>query len=244
MEISEVLKSYPRERPPLTPAHEAVFKREYKLNRQGEKVVESLSQKVEEWMHRKVAQSQKGPILELGAGTLNHLKFEDTSAGYDVVEPFEELYIDSPEYSKIRSFYSSQADIPETNKYKRIISVAVLEHMIDLPYEIALSGLKLEEGGIYQAGIPSEGGFLWWLGWRCTTGISYYLRNKLDYGVVMRHEHVSSAKEILILINYFFEDVKLTRFPFPHHHGSLYVFVEATSPRIDVCEQYLRNRPV
>ena len=44
-------------------------------------------------------------ILELGAGNLNHLKYERDFHIYDIVEPFRELYKDSPELKKIRYKY-------------------------------------------------------------------------------------------------------------------------------------------
>ena len=58
-----------------------------------------------------------------------------------------------------------------------------------------MAALRLEADGVFQAGIPSEGGFLWGIAWRLSTGISYYLRTGLGYGVVMRHEHIDSAFE-------------------------------------------------
>ena len=50
-----------------------------------------------------------------------------------------------------------------------------------------------------QACIPSEGGAFWWLSWRLSTGMSYYIRTGLDYGVAMRHEHVNTAPEIVAI---------------------------------------------
>ena len=131
---------------------------------------------------------------------------------------------------------SAQAEQPT---YARIISVAVLEHMTSLPLELARSGLLLKSEGLFQAGIPSEGGFLWWLGWRCTTGISYWVRNHLDYGVVMRHEHVNTESEILALIHHLFGYVKVTRFPLPHEHLSLFAYIEARMPNRAECERFL-----
>ncbi len=50
-------------------------------------------------MHRKIAEDVRETedrcTLEIGAGTLNQLKHEN-SRPYDVVEPFRELYMNSP----------------------------------------------------------------------------------------------------------------------------------------------------
>ena len=74
---------------------------------------------MERWMHRKVAEDIKPDseksTLEIGAGTLNHLVYESISK-YDIVEPFKELYIDSPELKKINTFYCDIAEI-ENKKY-------------------------------------------------------------------------------------------------------------------------------
>lgn len=241
IELERLLASYPRERPPLSAAHERVYEQEYKLNRRGERAIEGLAKKLEGWMHQQVARHRDAPVLEVGAGTLNHLPFEPAVQPYDIVEPFKALYEDSPLLSRVRSAFDSQADIPEGRRYRRIVSVAVLEHMTDLPRELARSGLALEDGGVFQAGFPSEGGLLWWLGWRFTTGMTYYLRTKLDYGVLMRHEHVNQAPEILSLVRYFFEDVAAKRFPLPHHQLSLYVYIEARHPLRDRCHLVLNR---
>jgi hypothetical protein len=239
--IEELLSSFPRNRPPLTDAHEQIFAAEYRLNRQGDAVVEGLAKRLEGWMHRCVAKySGPNPTLELGAGTLNHLEYETIIECYDIVEPFVELFSTRPLRNRLRHVYHDQSEIPLRPTYARIISIAVLEHMTSLPLELARSGLLLKPEGLFQAGIPSEGGFLWWLGWRCTTGISYWMRNHIDYGVIMRHEHVNTASEILALIHHFFGDVKLTRFPLPHKHLSLYAYIEARIPNRAECERFLR----
>ncbi len=233
-DIQSLLASYPRVRPALTPEHTAIFEKEYKLNREGERVVEGMAKKLEGWMHHHIA-AHSSSTLELGAGTLNHLKFEEKIAGYDIVEPFTELYQGSNRLKQVEAVYDNLSDVPMDKKYSRIISIAVLEHMTNLPYELALSCQHLKEGGVFQAGIPSEGGLMWWLGWRCTTGISFWLRNRLDYGVLMRHEHVNTAPEIIKLVKYFFADVKVRRFPTPLHSMSLYAYIEARNPIYERC---------
>ena len=104
---------------------------------------------------------------------------------------------------------------------------------------MALAALKLKSGGVMQAGIPSQGGFLWWLGWRCTTGISYWLRTRLDYGQIMRHEHVNTAPEILAVVGHIFSDVRVRRFPLPFHMLSLYAYLEAREPDLARCAAIL-----
>lgn len=237
--VEAILGSYPRTRSPLTPAHEKVYAEQYKINRTGATAVDGIAQKLEEWMHRRVAAVPGGPVLELGAGTLNQMRYEREGLAYDVVEPFRELYEGRPEAARVRDFYDYTQDVPADRRYQRITSVAVLEHLPDLPSDVARSALLLADTGVFQAGIPSEGGLLWWMGWRFATGIGYYLRTGLDYGVLMRHEHVNDAKTILAVVGHFFEQVRVSRFPTPVHQLSFYTYLEARKPRRDVAQGFL-----
>ena len=125
-------------------------------------------------------------------------------------------------------------------QYHRIISIAVLEHLTDLPGVVARSARLLAPAGHLKAAIPSEGGILWSLGWRGTTAIAYRLRTGLPYAPVMRHEHLNTAQEITSVVRYFFSDVRLRRFPLPIHHLSFYTALDATGPRLDRCQEFAR----
>jgi hypothetical protein len=206
----------------------------------GSTCVTGLASKAESWMHRKIAKRKTGGrILELGAGTLNHIPYEKGFNVYDFVEPFTELWSDSAMLSATTAQYSDIRDVPPGNRYDRILSVAVLEHLTDLPDIVSRSALLLDSSGSFQAGIPAEGGLLWGLAWRCVTGPAYRLRTGLDYSALMRHEHVNTAREILAVIGYFFENVRTWSFPVPHLHLSFYICLEATGPRVDLCRRRL-----
>ena len=62
--------------------------------------------------------------LEIGAGTLNQLKYEQSSH-YDIVEPFSELYKISI-YHTNKNIYNDIDEIDISQKYDRITSVATL----------------------------------------------------------------------------------------------------------------------
>jgi SAM-dependent methyltransferase len=190
-------------------------------------------------MHRHVAASVAGGnLLEIGAGNLNHVPYLPDSCTCDVIEPFKELWEDSPYRLQVRRIYSDLQDVPQNARYDCIFSVAVLEHLSDLPFILARSGLLLRSGGKFEAGFPSEGGLLWGLAWRLTTGIDYRLRRGLNYGDVMRHEHLNTAREILRLIDFFYEQVEIRRFPTPLIHLSFYTTIIACRPRIDRCRSF------
>ncbi len=241
--VHTLLRSYPRRRPPLSPRHEAIYVREYQLNRAGGSPLIRIVNALEGWMHRTISAShQSGTILEIGAGTLNHVPFEPHATSYDVVEPFTDLWRASPLRERVISFYPDLSAVPVTKRYDYILSVAVMEHLTDLPWVTARSGLLLSDHGRFQAAIPSEGGFLWGVSWRSTTGVAYRLRTGLDYGNVMHHEHINTAKEIIAVIRYFFEDVLVSRFPLPFQHFSFYTAINAATPRRDACLRFCDSR--
>jgi hypothetical protein len=196
-------------------------------------------------MHKKVAEDVKAGLqkstLEIGAGTLNQLPYEPRSTPYDIVEPFRELYTSSPNLDRVRSIYHDIFEIPAAARYERIISVAVLEHICDLPEVVAQSGLLLADGGQFRAGIPSEGTMLWRLAWKTTTALEFRLRYNLDYEVLMKHEHVNSAREIEDVLRYFFSEVEESVFGLAKS-VSFYQFYACAKPRVDECLGYLRSK--
>ena len=236
--VEELLATYPRVRPELPQAQRASYLEHYRANRSGERGLSRVVMKLEGWMHRRVAEGVTGSsLLEIGAGNLNHVAYHPNVRVYDAVEPFRELWEDSPYRARVRRIYSDLAEIPEAHRYECIVSIAVLEHLTTLPVILARSGLLLREGGSFRAGFPSEGGLAWGLAWRLTTGLEYRLKRGLDYGALMRHEHVNNAREILSLLGYFYKRVDVSRFPFPFADLSFYTVAIARGPRIERCAE-------
>ncbi len=237
-----LLKSYPRKRPTLSPAHQAIYVRHHRTSRLGQDPVRAAVLRLESWMHRQVASGEhpgSQNILEIGAGSLNHVPYEPRWNRYDVVEPFRELYEDSPQRQRVTTIYRDIREVPAANRYDRVLSIAVLEHLTDLPEVVARSALLLAQKGIFQSGIPSEGGFLWGTVWRCTTGLFFRLRTGLRYKDLMRYEHVNDADEILAVLRHFFAFVTVRRFPSPFRHLSFYTYAEASRPQSDTCAAFL-----
>lgn len=239
-----LLSRFPKARPGLPPAFQAIYAAQYKENREGESTAASLSQRLESWMHRKVAadvaDGRPRATLELGAGTLNQLPYEPASAPYDVVEPFRALFEDSPRRARVRDVFADLSEVPLDRRYERITSIAALEHICELPPVLARSARLLTPDGVFRAAIPAEGGFLWRMGWTFTTGLEFRLRHGLDYGVMMRHEHVNTAAEIEALVKAMFAEVSIASFGLGRQL-SLYRFIEARRPRLDVAEAWARR---
>lgn len=114
MEIEDLLKTYPRKRKSLPQQYKDIYAQHYAENRKGKTKVSNLSRKMEYWMHRKIAESsaRNQRTLEIGAGTLNQLDFEQTDL-YDIVEPYKELFQNSPSLKYVRNIYSDISEIGE-----------------------------------------------------------------------------------------------------------------------------------
>ena len=198
-------------------------------------------------MHKKVAEgvvdAPPQATLEIGAGNLNQLPYEPHSQPYDIIEPFRELYEASPHRGRVRNIYDDVSEVPAENRYQRITSVAVLEHVCNLPEVVARSALLLAEGGSFRAGIPSEGTILWRLGWQMTTALDFRARYHLDYKVLMQYEHVNTAREIEDVLRYFFSETRASVFGLMRAL-SFYQFFACSNPRLDRCRDYLATTRV
>jgi hypothetical protein len=242
-----MFEQYPKTRPSLSPEIAEVYARQYRSNRQGDTAASSASQSLEAWMHRQVARDvilnpgMKASTLEIGAGTLNQLPHEPDVGPYDIVEPFDELFEDVLSTTRIRHAWHDVSCVPPDARYDRITSIATFEHVCNLPEVVATCGILLAPGGQLRVGIPSEGTPLWTLGWRMTTGLEFRLRHGLDYGELMRHEHVNTAREVTEVLAHFFGRVNCTAFGLSRAI-SLYQFCECSAPVVARCQDYLQSR--
>lgn len=240
-----LLARYPKARPPLPDQIARIYAVQYKENREGRSTASRLSQWMESWLHQQVANDVRADsapksTLELGAGTLNQLAHEPVSREYDIVEPFQELFAGSPVLSRIGHAYADIREVPIHQRYDRITSVATLEHICDLPEVIARSVLLLHPDGVFRAAIPSEGTLLWTLGWKLTTGLEFRWRHGLDYGLLMRHEHVNTAWEIEAVLRVFFSDVRVKVFGVSRSL-SLYQFLECRDASRERATEFLSS---
>lgn len=235
--------AYPKKRPELPQEFKEIYAQHYKKNREGNTSATSVSKRMEAWMHKKVARDVQYDsnrcTLEIGAGTLNQLEYENPEP-YDIVEPFTQLFKDSKNFCKIRSTYSDIDNIDLSLKYDRITSIATFEHIENLPHVVAKSALLLKDKGCLRVAIPNEGTFLWKLGYMLTTGIEFRILYGLNYEVLMRHEHINTASEIENVISYFYKDIKREVFGI-HKNFGFYRFYQCTNPNIDRANNYLQG---
>ena len=240
---ASILDKFPKNRPELPIDIKNIYDKYYRTNRDGSTKATGLAQKMEQWMHHKVASDvtsglQDNTTLEIGAGTLNHLPYEKTVKIYDVVEPFEPLFENSPNIYRLRTRYKDITDVPTGLMYDRILSIAAFEHICNLPELVARATLLLKNEGCLRIAIPSEGSLLWYLGWRFTTGLEFFIKYKLNYAKLMQFEHVNSWREIKAVLDYFFSEISSKSFG-PTPNLSFYQFYECRLPNKKLAKEYL-----
>lgn len=236
-----MFENYPKVRTKLPLEFQEIYSEHYKNNREGGTSASSVAQKMEAWLHHKVAKDLKDgknrSTLEIGAGTLNQLMYENT-APYDIIEPFHELFINSKFKNRVNKVYNDIDEISELNKYDRITSIATFEHITDLPKVVAKSCILLNEHGTLRVSIPNEGTILWKMGYKFTTGVEFKLKYGLDYSILMNYEHVNTADEIEQVLKYFYGKVKCSCFGL-NRTFAFYRFYECSNPRIESAKEYL-----
>lgn len=242
MAQSTILDKFPKKRIELPAAFQKIYNQHYLINREGKSATTSLSQKLESWMHKKVAEdviaNKNLSTLEIGAGTLNQLKYEPAQKAYDIVEPFTELFEGSPLLHHVRTVYK---DINEINnvKYYRITTIATFEHIMDLPFVVAKAALLLNEKGHLRVSIPNEGTIMWRLGTE-VTGFEFKKKYGLDYQILMQYEHVNTADDIEQVLDYFFEKTTCSVFGLSKSLA-FYRFYDCSVPRMKNVSNYFNK---
>ena len=223
--IINIINKYPKTRPKLPNPLKKIFNQYYLINRKN-----FLSQLSEKWLHLSIDdRMRKNKTLELGAGTLNHLKYE-VQKEYDIVEPKSFLFRGSKNKKLINKIYKNINSTPNKN-YDRIISCAVLEHITDLPNYLYLSSLKLKKRGYQQHSIPCEGYPMWNIVWFLFNGIFFKLRYGYSFKYIQKHEHVNNFDEISSLIYFFYKKVRINfSYPLYHKYFAFYANIKFSNP--------------
>ncbi len=220
--IFELLKKYPKKRAKLNLNIKKIFEDEYRRNRSN-----FLSQLSESWLHYSIKgrKEKNQKTLEIGAGSLNHIPYENLKKKnkyYDVIEPQKFLYKKSPHKNYINKFYKNIKDTPK-HCYDRIISCAVLEHLTDLPRFLYLASNKLKIKGYHSHSIPCEGYPTWDITWFIMSGITFKLRTGENFSDIQKHEHVNNHDEILSLIKFFYKEVEI-KYSYPFFFSPYFSF--------------------
>jgi len=230
MKIKTLLKKYPKKRAPLSKKIKKIFNNEYTKNRTN-----FLSQLSESWLHFSIKgrkSKKKCSTLEIGAGNLNHLKYESPNnlLNYTVIEP-QKFLLKNNKYKNSVKIYKNLNQVKKKS-LDRIISCAVLEHVTDLPKYLAQSSGFLKSNGYQSHSIPCEGYPLWHLVWDIVSGIPFKIRTGLNFKEIQKYEHVNNYDEILFLIKYFYNecDIKFSYPSFFTPYLSLYANITFSKP--------------
>ena len=101
----------------LPKRYRKIYEEFYTNYSQANTFFRKLSLLVEKWYHLKAykAKPRADAILEIGAGDLNHVKFEKDFKSYDVVEPKNFLIqvSDQAVRKSIRNIYKDIENIPQ-----------------------------------------------------------------------------------------------------------------------------------
>ena len=175
---------------------------------------------------------KKCSTLEIGAGNLNHLKYESPNnlLNYTVIEP-QKFLLKNNKYKNSVKIYKNLNQVKKKS-LDRIISCAVLEHITDLPKYLAQSSGLLKSNGYQSHSIPCEGYPLWHFVWDIVSGIPFKIRTGLNFKEIQKYEHVNNYDEILFLIKYFYNecDIKFSYPSFFTPYLSLYANITFSKP--------------
>ena len=212
--IEDIIAKFPKKRINLDEKYASAHSQNYKKNRIRSNIDHKLSGFAESWSHKIIAKNNfnKNKILEVGAGNLNHVPYEKNYERYDVVEPWSELINTSIYKTDIDDKYNYLNEIKDKT-YNRIISIFTFEHLENLPNDIEFIKNILTKNGVLQVAIPCEGELAFKIGWMFTTGLMFKIRYGLDYSKIMKYEHINTLDEIIILLRYFFSNIKILRSP-------------------------------
>lgn len=241
--LKSVLNKFPKKRPKLSKPIKNIFDIEYRKNRTN-----YFSQLSESWLHYSI----KGRscninclTLEIGAGTLNHLKYEckKNLEDYSIIEPKKYLFKSNKLKNSVTNIYKSFDKLPK-NKFDRIISCAVLEHLEDLPMYLVKTAVAMKKNGYQSHSIPCEGYPTWQVAWNVASAVPFKIRTGLDFKEIQKHEHLNNYDEIVLLIKHFYNKCEIKHsYPlFFSPFFSLYANITFSGPNYNSIKKYLRDK--
>ena len=115
LSAKNLLKKFPKKRISLSKPLKKIFDIEYKKNRNN-----FLSQLSESWLHFSIkgrSSNLNNSTLEVGAGTLNHLKYESKKnlENYSIIEPKKYLFKNNIFKNSIFKIYKNFSKFPKKN---------------------------------------------------------------------------------------------------------------------------------
>ncbi|HMW55300.1 MAG: class I SAM-dependent methyltransferase [Candidatus Accumulibacter phosphatis] len=167
-------------------------------------------------------QTYFGRILEVGAGTGEHLHFvrhrfdeyilsdQDRKTLEVAMNKFSGMHAGKLRYATQTGSHLDYAD----NTFDRLLATHVLEHIYQ-PHLALKEWLRvLKPGGVLSILIPTDPGLAWRLG-RHLGPRKQAMAKGIPYDYIMAREHVNSCHNLVALLRHYFNDAKEAWWPFP-----------------------------
>jgi phosphatidylethanolamine/phosphatidyl-N-methylethanolamine N-methyltransferase len=161
-------------------------------------------------------------VLEIGAGTGEHLPFVRHSFNKYILTDFDPKTLDIAK-TKLAGIHegkigfetqAGESLVYTDNSFDRVVATHVLEH-IHQPHLALKEWIRiLKNGGVLSILIPTDPGLAWRLG-RHLGPRKRALAQGIDYDYVMAREHVNSCNNLIALLRHYFPMAKEAWWPFP-----------------------------
>jgi ubiquinone/menaquinone biosynthesis C-methylase UbiE len=163
-----------------------------------------------------------GKVLEVGAGTGEHIRFVRHSFDEYVLTDIDEATLDVARAKLGNDFGNSlrfEAQSGESlsyadNTFDRLIAVHVLEHICQPHLVLKEWARVIRAGGTLSILIPTDPGVAWRLG-RHLGPRRNAIRQGIAYDYVMAREHVNSCNNLIALFRHYFKNGNEAWWPFP-----------------------------
>ncbi len=211
--------NWPKKRSILTNEQQEIFNDWYKfwLSESGMPGKFSI---IDRWGHKFVAKKfiPHSKVLEIGAGTGSHLKFENTNLlDYFAMDLTKDLL--NQLATKYPDTHIIERDVQQTysfpdSYFERVIAIHILEHLDNLPLTLKEVQQVLQPNGCFTVVIPCEGGAMYQLGRLFTSKRLFQKRYKINYDWLIKYDYINNAKEIINELKRYFIIEKISYFPF------------------------------
>lgn len=167
-------------------------------------------------------QAYFGRVLEVGAGTGEHLPFVRHKFGEYILTDLDPKALEVARKKlegrhegkvKFETHAGSSLAYPD-NSFDRVVAVHVLEHIYQPHLALKEWYRVLQPGGILSILIPTDPGVAWRLG-RHLGPRRNALAQGIAYDYVMAREHVNSCNNLIALLRHYFPQRREAWWPFP-----------------------------
>ena len=168
-------------------------------------------------------QSHFDRVLEIGAGTGEHVKFVSHKFSEYILTDLDQKTLDRAR-KKLGSFEHYNLlkfDCQEGSKlcysddsFDRLIAAHVLEHIYQ-PHLVLKEWIRvIKNGGTLSILLPTDPGLAWRLG-RYLGPRKNAIAQGIEYDYIMAREHVNSCNNLIAILRHYFKDADESWWPLP-----------------------------